>query len=92
VPCDLWFVRCSLPFRPRRGISTGMAHSAVHDSKPGHRGDPNFLTVVLMSAVALLLAFAAALLIVWFAGRHLLPNPHAQPVTALYLGAPGAAG
>jgi hypothetical protein len=69
-----------------------MPDSAVQDPKSGRRGDPNFLTVVWMSAIALLLAFGAALLIVWFSGRHLLPNPHAEPVTALYLGAPGAAG
>jgi hypothetical protein len=61
-----------------------LAHSNPHSS---HREDPNFLAVVVMSGVALLLAFAAALLIVWLAGRHLVPaKPNYPP--AVYLTVP----
>jgi hypothetical protein len=61
-----------------------IAHFNPHSS---HREDPNFLAVVAMSGIALLLAFAAALLIVWLAGRHLVPaGPKYQP--AVYLTVP----
>ena len=55
----------------------------------GHRKNPNFLAVVAMSAIALLLIFAGALVIVWLSGPHLVPGVQPRNQAALYLDLPG---
>jgi hypothetical protein len=65
---------------------------SVVPSHPGseHRKNPNFFAVVVMSAIALLVTFVGALLIVWLSGRHIVPQAHRAPQPAAYLTAPGA--
>jgi hypothetical protein len=72
-------------------IPTDMPDSVV-PSHPGaeHRKNPNFFAVVVMSAIALLVMFVGALLIVWFSGRHILPQAHRAAQPAAYLTGPGA--
>ena len=43
--------------------------------------------MVIMSAIALVLIFAAALLFLWFSGRYVIPTSHPRPLTS-YLSAP----
>jgi len=40
-----------------------------------------------MSAIALVLIFAAALLFLWFSGRYVIPTSHPRPLTS-HLSAP----
>lgn len=54
----------------------------------GQRKNPDFLAVVIMSAIAMLVIFAVALLFLWISGRHAIPTAHAKPEATSYLSMP----